>query len=425
MVWLKVLWIVNVPLPEISNILGETPSPFGGWLDYTSQDISQRNEIELHIAFPHKENVEQGIHGENIKYWPFKSLRFTPLRNIENEIRQIIDKVMPDLVHIFGTELDHSYLSYKVLNTISIPYVVSIQGLVGYIHYHYEAYLPYQICKKKSVRNLILGDNILSQKQRFHERGLKEREIIENSKYIVGRTTWDKAISMQINSNIHYYHLNESLRKKFYENKWSYESCDKKTIFVSQASYPVKGFHILVEALPLILKKYPETKVYVAGINPTSKKGFYRRFKRDYYGVYLEKRIKELNLWDNIIFLGPLNEERMVSQFLKSNVFVSPSSIENSPNSVGEAMLLGVPIVSSYVGGVMDFIEHEKEGFLYQADAHYMLAHYVCRVFALENKISKISTAARRRAIDTHDLDRNNRQLVQIYEKIIHLERKK
>ena len=60
---------------------------------------------------------------------------------------------------------------------------------------------------------------------------------------------------------------------------------------------------------------------------------------------------------------------------------MSASTIENSPNSVGEAMLLGCPVVSSCVGGVPDMLEHGREGFLYQASVPYMLAWYVKRVF--------------------------------------------
>ena len=71
----------------------------------------------------------------------------------------------------------------------------------------------------------------------------------------------------------------------------------------------------------------------------------------------------------------------MKERFLRTNVFVSSSAIENSPNSIGEAMLLGTPIVASDVGGVSSLIEHGKTGFLYQADAPYMLAYYIEKLF--------------------------------------------
>ena len=61
-------------------------------------------------------------------------------------------------------------------------------------------------------------------------------------------------------------------------------------------------------------------------------------------------RIRELE--DKVSFLGPLNAEQMKAEYLRSNVFLCPSSIENSPNSLGEAQMLGVPCVASYVGGI-------------------------------------------------------------------------
>ena len=76
----------------------------------------------------------------------------------------------------------------------------------------------------------------------------------------------------------------------------------------------------------------------------------------------------------NVRFLGPFDAPAMRDRYLRTHVYVSPSTIENSPNSVGEAMLLGCPVVSSNVGGVSDLLYHGKEGFLYQTSAPYMLA---------------------------------------------------
>ena len=102
------------------------------------------------------------------------------------------------------------------------------------------------------------------------------------------------------------------------------------------------------------------------------------------------KKIKKYHLQNKVIFTGPLNESKMRQRYLDAHVFVSPSLIENSPNSLGEAMILGVPSISSYVGGVPDMIKDKKEGFLYQHDAPYMLA-YICEIFKHDSIALKIS----------------------------------
>ena len=116
------------------------------------------------------------------------------------------------------------------------------------------------------------------------------------------------------------------------------------------------------------------------------------------------------------------NAEQMLAQYLESNVFVSPSSIENSPNSVGEAMLLGMPVISSDVGGVRDMLEDNREGWLYDNSDVDRLAQLVCHGFAKENESEVLSAAAAAavHAGRTHDPDANYSRLMEIYHEINH-----
>lgn len=121
---------------------------------------------------------------------------------------------------------------------------------------------------------------------------------------------------------------------------------------------------------------------------------------------------------DHVEFVGMLDEGKMVEEYLKANIFVCPSAIENSPNSVGEAMLLGVPVIASNVGGTNCLLEHNKEGFLYQADADYMLAFYIKKLFASKDLALAFSKAARTHASKTHNREQNYKTLLEIYDEI-------
>ena len=109
----------------------------------------------------------------------------------------------------------------------------------------------------------------------------------------------------------------------------------------------------------------------------------------------------------------------MRERYLKANVFVSPSLIENSSNSIGEAMLLGCPVVSSLVGGVNDFISDGVEGLLYQPSASYMLAHKIEQIFENNELVSKLSINARNRAQLLFNQKKNLQDLIKAYEIII------
>src|SRR5690606_29593717 len=120
---------------------------------------------------------------------------------------------------------------------------ISIQGLVSVYAKHYMANLPYEIQRKYSFRDFIKQDNLIQQQEKFKMRGLLEIEAIKNTRYIIGRTTWDKACASQMNPNSRYFKCNETLRGEFYIHVWNQKKCEKHSIFTSQASYPIKGIH--------------------------------------------------------------------------------------------------------------------------------------------------------------------------------------
>ena len=60
--------------------------------------------------------------------------------------------------------------------------------------------------------------------------------------------------------------------------------------------------------------------------------------------------------------------------------------------------------------------ELEKEGYIYQSTAPYLLAHAICRVFAMEDAAESLGEAARAHAAQTHDPDQNLQDLLNIYQ---------
>ncbi|MDE6063413.1 MAG: glycosyltransferase family 4 protein, partial [Lachnospiraceae bacterium] len=211
----------------------------------------------------------------------------------------------------------------------------------------------------------------------------------------------------------------ETLRPQFYGPGWQLSECERYSIFLSQGNYPVKGLHYLLLALPDIVKKFPGTKVYVAGDEITRYGTLKEKIKIGSYGKYCLKLIKEAGLTEKVVFLGKLNSSEMCGQYLKSHLYLSPSSIENSSNSVGEAMLLGMPVVSSAVGGVPSMLEHEKEGLLYPCGDKDALTEAVCRMFADDTFAVSYGQKAAARAAITHNPDANYRRLVEIYREIV------
>ncbi len=420
---MRILWLVNVPLPEASRLLGKRPTAHGGWLVGLSNVLTLNVDIDLHVAFPLNDPADPTtLKGEKITYYPFKPFKIDDIKRIQNDryFRELLVSLKPDLVHIHGTEFPHTLAMVDACNEIGVKHVLSIQGLLHILAKHIYSNLPPRVIYGKTLKDILRFDSIRLMRKQFLKRAKHEIGAIQKTQHIIGRTTWDKACVMQINPVAKYYHCNEILRDEFYKHKWDLGKCERYSIFVSQGYYPIKGLHNVIEAMPIILKQFSQAKLYVAGFDPTrsSAKSLRERLSINYYGKYIRDRIKQLGLSGRVIFTGELDEIEMCSRFLKSHVFVSASSLENESNSLSEAKILGVPSVASFVGGVTDRIQHGIDGFFYQHDAPYMLAHYVCEIFKSDETALRLSENARNRALETHNRERILHDIIGIYEKI-------
>ncbi len=423
---MKVMWICNLPNKSACEYQKIKSSNYGGWLTGLSDALKNSEDISLVYCYPKIGRREQDdFVFDNVHYYSFYTSKKMGFLNIDadkddklkrKQIKDIIQNEQPDIIHIFGTEYVHALITAEeVLEKEKL--VCSIQGLTSIIAKHYLSYIPTEVRKKKNFSSLFRR-TLQGQQMDLIKRGKREIKTLQLCSNIIGRTDWDYACTHFINPSRIYYKCNETLRSSFYTSEWHYEQCNPTSIFVSQGSSPLKGLNILLEAIALLKKDFPQIKLRIAGNNFIKRDTLIDKMKISTYGDYINQLIRKNQLYDNIEFLGGLNEQQMVNEYLRCNVFVSPSSIENSSNSIGEAMLLGVPVISSNVGGINSLLEDNVEGILYQGDAPYMLAMKIRTIFIDTELGIRLGKNARKRAMRTHDIQKNKKDLIEAYKQI-------
>lgn len=410
---MKVLWLGGIVLPRIAEAEEMKVSNMNGWLIKISELIGRSDNYELVYVFDSYKKIKGS--NEFYSYYGIENHKADWVRlgdDYINQATEILKFEKPDIIHIWGSERTHTLAMAEAAERLNmiVKVVISIQGLVSAIYHHYTGYLPSFVVNRHSLRDIIQG-NIRTKANRFKIQGKYEIEALQKVKHVIGRTEWDRACMWEINPRLEYHFNNETLRDIFYSGSWDQNSCEKHSIFCSQAGYPVKGLHLALEAMKRIVAEYPDATLYIGGKDFSSEP----KWKLTYYHMYILSLIKKYSLENNVRFTGYLDAEGMKERYLKTNVFLSPSSIENSPNSLGEAMILGVPCVSSQVGGVHNLLVHGKEGYLYPADETYVLSYYVCKLFKDNEKAIEFGNNARNHAMKTHDVNENYSTLLRIY----------
>ncbi len=422
---MRILLLCNGLIGELQEKYGMTPGKPESWIKGVYERMLRTPELEVMYLFPTKKQHMSFSEG-NIKFQTYTQKNIAKLEAEQSEeFEKIIRSFNPDVIHIFGTEYLHTYAMLSVCEKLgcSAKTLVHIQGLVDFYSYHYLAYLSTYYTGINTLGDALRvilrkGGGARSGQKNFQKRGVYEVEAIKKARNISGRTDWDEACVKSINPNVNYFFCNEMLRDSFYDSpKWSVNSCEKHSIFISQASYPLKGFHLFLQALPEIIKKYPDVHVYTTGKSPIPNT-LIGKIKQSSYQKYLAELISKHNLQSHITFTGYLDEVSMCRRFLNSHISILPSSIENSPNSLGEAMILGVPCIASDVGGVKNMLTHGTEGFTYPADEFYMIPYYVDKIFSNDELAQELSRNAIAHASRTHDRTTNFNQLMNIYHQI-------
>ena len=421
---MRIIWICNLILPEFSEAFGVKKQKFGGWISGMFHSLVQEAEVMLGLCFPVYDwkRMKWGQAG-GVSFYSFRSDMDAAVCSdfMREDFTRIYSDFQPDIIHIWGTEYAHARAAFEagVRSGMSGRILTDIQGLVSVIARHYAAGLPDTVINR-SPRS---GKSIRSRVEEYVKRGRNEKYILERASVVCGRTDWDRICAGQISPDAWYVSCHRILREAFYNcsRRWRPESCVRHTIFVSQAVYPVKGFHYLLQALPLVLKVWPDTMVIVSGDHPGESSD---ADGENVYGTFLLEQINEKGLSEHIRFVGLLDEERMAEQYLSAHVFVSCSTIENNSNSVCEAMYLGVPVISSDTGGMSDIISHRQDGILYPYDAEYMLAGWICTIFADDRLAEKLSAGAAATAKERHDKNKIKKKMLQIYRQISEREEK-
>ena len=253
------------------------------------------------------------------------------------------------------------------------------------------------------------------QKYSFKRRGKVELECLKKFHYISYQSEWVRRELVLSSPNASFLKTRIMLRKSFYDAEpWQYKGrIDAPQIFsTASGSISYKGFHILLRAIGWLKPKYPNIQLRIAG----HVKG---RYMQSGYTKYLESLIRDLDLVENVVFLGSLNEYQIVKELQNVDVTVIPSFVETYCLAFAESMIIGTPTIASYAGAMPELAEDGKDAFFYNSMDFISCAYYIDQLVCDKSLAEKLSANGRKRRLQENDRELVVNTQLDIYHKII------
>jgi glycosyltransferase involved in cell wall biosynthesis len=409
---MKVLWFSNTP--GLANEYLKGKSFGGGWIDALQSEVEKASNCELGLVF-YVDQVIDNFNFGNTSYFPVQRKFNTKLKrykakivskveydeNVENFLA-IINEFKPDIIHVHGTESPFGLIIKKT----KIPIAISIQGNLNVYKGKYFSGIEYSTIAK-GLKSL-MGKIVLEYRS-FTKKAIIESEILKEAKYIFGRTDWDRRITRVLAPQSKYFLIDEMMRPCFYGHQWLPKKDGMTILFTTSSDSLYKGFEVIIETAILLKKNNFRFEWFVAGLSLHDELA---RFSMKLNGVSDLESI-------GIKLMGMVNAETILEKMLSSTMYVQVSHIENSPNSVCEAMLLGMPIIASYVGGTPSIVKDNETGLLIQDGDSLSLAGSIIELSAKNELAESFGKAAFKIARERHDGKRIFLNLMNAYSEII------
>ena len=391
---MRILWITNILFEHHKTMVGLDASAVtgGSWLYAAYQASLNNSNIQLHIATSgnNTELMQSESDGNQFYIVPGGGSRGYNINSEKNlkQWQKVRDLAKPDAVIVWGTECRFAYIAMKAMS--GLPIAIYMQGVIESIYDHYFEGIPPKY-QNATLRDLIDKYNKNSEYNTFRNQKVLEREMLLMANSIIVENDWCEDMCKSVNPKLKVFRNKLPINKLFLSRTWSLDKTKRHTIFTNAGGYPIKGHHILFQALGIVKKVYPNFKCYIPG----PKLETFNTIKRQTgYTKMLRDLIHKYNLQDNIVYIGFLNAERMLEQIITSNVYVMPSIMENHSSSLIEAMMVGAPSISSLVGGTASLVRHCENGILCNSLDARSLAGNIIRIFENEAFAEKLSKNA-------------------------------
>ena len=378
---MKVLWLSPYPYP------GNDQHPsywITEWADFLAQNSGL--QIDVVTLSPLAKGITESLtkSGYAVTYLKVPRGYFdlaTFYKITISRLRNYVESVQGnyDLVHVHGIE----NLYHSACVNLNLPVIISMQGSAS-----------------ESIKYF---KSTLKQKAHFRLRSYYEKKYLPYFKNFFCRTKWDTQFVKSNTSSPLIFHNWEMLRDDF--GNIAPDADSRKILFTGGSNF-LKGLNTALSVFNRLSETGKSFQLVITG-----------KCNVEQILNQIKSKFKKINP-ENISFMGFIETQEMVRVMSESFCYIHPSLLDNSPNSVCESQLAGLPVLASNVGGIPSLIDDGRTGFLLNGNIN-TYAQKIELLFNNRELWNSISTASKKKAKVRHNKDNISKITIEAYLEII------
>jgi glycosyltransferase involved in cell wall biosynthesis len=162
-----------------------------------------------------------------------------------------------------------------------------------------------------------------------------------------------------------------------------------------------KGIPVLFESLRMLQSEEYDFELTLVGDGPDRQA--------------LKEMARQMGIADRVVFAGFASQEGVRDHLRQSDIFILPSFAEGVPVSLMEAMACGVPVIATYVGGVVELVQDGATGQVVYAGDPNSLKQAIVRYLDDAALCERVSRMGRERVVADFNLDREIDKLAELF----------
>jgi glycosyltransferase involved in cell wall biosynthesis len=333
---LKVAWISDFPverLPDVPKELQQLPRYNATWQRVLLEELigARAYDLDIHVISVRKQFRESSsFQWRGVTFHLVKapgSIRGPSLFWVDTLLlRPLLKKFRPDLVHAWGTEKGAALVAQR----LGYPYLVTIQGLITW----YREQIP------------------LNRYERFgawlEDRSLPKAPLVTTESKFAVQFLENRFANLRVRQAEH------APNWLFHQVTRKPQSAPVRFVFVGSFGYR-KGGDLLVRSLDALKGEF----VFQLQVLGSVEAGFIEKLRTQ----------TSKGIWERVQFRHDLKAEEIANELAQATMMIFPTRADTSPNAVKEAVVAGLPVLGSNIGGIPDYVFPGKNGLIFAPDS--------------------------------------------------------